>query len=124
MILVDTSVCIDHFRRTDPRLVTALDREDVLVHPFIIGELACGNLSNRREILELFRQLTPAPKATDNEALAFIERRSLFGRGIGLVDVHLLASTVLHGEARLWTHDRQLAEVAGNLRLLYHAPLV
>jgi predicted nucleic acid-binding protein len=118
MILVDTSVWIDHFRRTDPRLVAALDREDVLVHPFVIGELACGNLKNRRVILALLRRLPEAPRATDEEALAFVERRSLSGRGMGLVDVHLLASVVLHGTARLWTGDRQLAEVAADLGLL------
>ena len=118
MILVDTSVWIDHFRRTEPRLVAALDREDVLVHPFVVGELACGNLRNRRGILALLRRLPEAPRATDDEALALIERRSLSGRGIGLVDVHLLASVVLHGTARLWTGDRQLAEVAADVGLL------
>lgn len=120
MILVDTSVWIEHFRHTEPQLVTALDREDVLVHPFVAGELACGNLRNRREILGLLRRLPQAPKATDEEALVFIERRSLSGRGIGLVDVHLLASTVLHGTARLWTRDQQLSAVAADLKLLYH----
>ncbi len=119
MILVDTSVWIGHLRHTDPQLVAALDREDVLVHPFVVGELACGNLRNRREILTFLRRLAQAPKATDDEALAFIERRSLRGRGIGLVDVHLLASTVLHGTARFWTRDHQLADVAADLKLLY-----
>jgi predicted nucleic acid-binding protein len=118
MILVDTSVWIDHFRRTEPRLVAALDREDVLVHPFVVGELACSNLRNRRIILALLRRLPEAPTATDDEVLSFVQRRSLSGRGIGLVDVHLLASLVLHGTARLWTADRQLAEVANDLALL------
>src|ERR1700692_232875 len=97
MILVDTSVWIDHFRRAEPRLVAALDREDVLVHPFVIGEIACGDLRNRRVIVALLRRLPEVPRTTDDEALAFIERRSLSGRGIGFVDVHLLASIVLHG---------------------------
>ncbi len=119
MILIDTSVWIEHFRRTEPQLVAALSREEVLVHPFVIGELACGNLRNRREILALLRRLPQATKATDDEALAFIERRSLSGRGIGFVDVHLLASTALHGTARLWTADHQLADIAANLKLLY-----
>ena len=118
MILVDTSVWIDHFRRTEPRLVAALDREDVLVHPFVVGELACGNLRNRRGILALLRRLPEAPSATDEEALTLIERRSLSGRGIGFVDVHLLASVVLHGTARLWTGDRLLAQVAADLEVL------
>lgn len=118
MILVDTSVWIDHFRRIEPRLVAALEQEDVLVHPFVIGEMACGNLRNRRGILALLRRLPEAPRATDDEALAFIERRSLSGRGIGLVDLHLLASVVLYGTARLWTSDRQLAQVAADLEVL------
>ena len=118
MILVDASVWLAHFRRTDPRLVAALEREDVLVHPFVIGEIACGDLRNRRVIVALLRRLPEVQKATDDEALAFVERRSLSGRGIGFVDVHLLASVVLHGTARLWTGDRQLAEVAADLELL------
>jgi predicted nucleic acid-binding protein len=118
MILVDTSVWMDHFRRAEPRLVAALEREDVLVHPFVVGELACGNLRNRRGILALMRRLPDAPRATDEEALTLIERQSLSGRGIGFVDVHLLASVVLHGTARLWTRDRQLAQVAADLEVL------
>ena len=112
MILVDTSVWIDHFRRANDDLSAALTRERVLAHPFVAGELACGNLKNRREILRHFEHLPSAPKATDEEVLAFIDARSLGGRGIGLIDVHLLAATALHGQARLWTHDRKLAEVA------------
>jgi predicted nucleic acid-binding protein len=118
MILVDTSVWVDHFRRTEAGLVEALGRDEVLVHPFVVGELACGNLHNRREILDLLGRLPAAPKATDSEVLAFIERRSLSGRGIGLIDVHLLASVVLHGTARLWTHDRPLADIAASLDIL------
>ncbi len=119
MIVVDTSVWINHFRHSDDRLVTALDRQEVLVHPFVIGELACGNLNPRSEILELLSRLPPAPKASDQEILSFIESRSLSGRGIGLIDVHLLASTVLHGSARLWTRDTPLAQVAESLQLLH-----
>ena len=121
MIIVDTSVWIDHFRHADAGLVDALESEEVLVHPFVIGELACGNLHPRGSVLELLSRLPAAPRATDEEALAFIEKRSLNGRGIGLVDVHLLASTTLHGSARLWTHDRPLAKVAERMRLLYRS---
>jgi hypothetical protein len=119
MILVDTSVWIDHFRNASPVLVEALNREDVLVHPFIIGELACGNLRNRREILQDLGHLPSAPVATHEEALELIERRSLSGLGIGYVDVHLLASTALHGSARLWTRDRGLSEVVQMLGQLH-----
>lgn len=118
MILVDTSVWIEHFRRTQPGLVSALEREEVLAHPFVRGELACGNLRNRPEILDHLGRLPQAPSATDDEALSFIESRSLSGRGIGYVDVHLLASTSLHATARLWTLDRHLVQVAGELGLL------
>jgi predicted nucleic acid-binding protein len=121
MILVDTSVWIEHFRRAVPRLIVALEQDEVLVHPFVKGELACGNLRNRHEVLHHFGHLPRAPSATDDEALAFIESRSLSGRGIGYVDVHLLASTSLHGTARLWTLDKRLAEVAETLELLHDA---
>ena len=121
MIVVDTSVWINHFRHTDARLVSALEGDDVLMHAFVIGELACGNLHARGEVLELLSRLPQAPKATDEEVLGFIESRSLSGCGIGLLDVHLLASTVLHGSARLWTRDRPLATVAARLQLLYKA---
>jgi hypothetical protein len=87
------------------------------MHPFVIGELACGNLRNRHELLSLWANLPSAPGATDREALAFIERHKLMGAGLGWVDVHLLASAALAGDARLWTKDRQLATVAARLDL-------
>lgn len=88
------------------------------MHPFVVGELACGNLKNRREVLQLLRDLPSAPTITDPEALSFIERRALMGRGLGYIDVHLLASTALDGAARLWTRDRRLAAVAAELELV------
>ena len=117
MILVDTSVWIDHLRHGDPSLVTVLEAGRVLMHPFVVGELACGNLNRRAEVLMLLRELPPAPVSTDQEALEFIERRGLMGRGIGYVDVHLLASVALAGGARLWTRDKRLAAVASELAL-------
>jgi predicted nucleic acid-binding protein len=117
VILVDTSVWVDHLRDADPALAAALDGGEVLMHPFVLGELACGNLRNRQEVLELLGRLPAAPTATDAEALEFIERRALMGRGIGYIDVHLLAAVTLHGTARLWTRDRRLAAVAGELDL-------
>ncbi|MFA6955903.1 MAG: type II toxin-antitoxin system VapC family toxin [Thermoanaerobaculia bacterium] len=112
MILADTSVWIDHFRRGNAALVEALEREDVLVHPFVIGELACGELKKRREILELLASLPSAIVASDEEALQFIEQRRLMGKGIGYIDVHLLASAALTEGARLWTLDKRLAPFA------------
>lgn len=117
MILVDTSVWIDHLRSGEQRLSEALEGERVMMHPFVLGELACGNLKDRHEVLRLLEDLPAAPTATDPEALEFIERRVLMGRGIGYLDVHLLASTALYGAARLWTRDRRLAAAAAELEL-------
>ena len=119
MILVDASVWVEHLRTTDSLLVGALENDAVLVHPFVIGELACGNIHNRREVLDLLSQLPVASSATNEEALTFIEARRIVGSGIGFVDVHLLASTAMHGTARLWTRDRSLAAVAAGLNLAY-----
>lgn len=115
MILVDTSVWIDHLRAGQSPLATALDEGKVLIHPFVLGELACGDLKNRDRVLQLLGALPSAPIATDPEALEFIERRALMGRGIGYIDVHLLASTALAGTAWLWTLDKRLAAIAAEL---------
>ena len=92
MVLVDTSVWIDHFRKKGRRLSDLLEQEEVLLHSFVIGELACGNLQNRKEIISLLHALPLATKADDDEVLIFLERHAIMGRGVGLIDVHLLAS--------------------------------
>lgn len=112
MILVDTSVWIDHLRKGDTKLVKLLQDGSVLMHPFIIGEIACGSLSQRLMILNLLRDLPPALVAQDTEAMSFIDRHALHGRGIGYIDVHLLASTALTLGARLWTRDKRLHAIA------------
>ena len=119
MILVDTSVWVDHLREGAPALAAALEQASVLMHPFVVGELACGNLKNRGEVLRLLGDLPGAPMATDAEVLDFIERRALMGRGMGYIDVHLLASVALAGTAQLWTRDKRLAAVAVDLELAY-----
>lgn len=119
MILVDTSVWIDHLRKSEAALIAALEAGQVLMHPFVVGELACGNLKNRVELLSLLRDLPSAPVATDAEALGFIDRHELMGRGIGYLDVHLLASVMLAGPVRLWTRDKRLAIVADSLKLKF-----
>jgi len=119
VILVDTSVWVDHLRSGNATLAGELDGGRVLVHPFVIGELACGTLRNRREVLDLLGRLPSTPTATQDEALDFLEGRRLMGRGIGFVDVHLLASTALAAPARLWTRDRRLAAVATDLGLAW-----
>jgi predicted nucleic acid-binding protein len=117
VILADTSVWVEHFHRREPRLAAALEWATVLVHPFVIGELACGRLPDRNAVLTLLNELPKAPVATHTEAMAFIDARELMGRGIGYVDVHLLASATLATGTRLWTLDRRLAEIAGELGL-------
>ena len=119
MILVDTSVWVDHLREGAPALAAALEQANALMHPFVLGELACGNLKKRAEVLRLLGKLPAAPIATEREALDYIERRALMGRGLGYVDVHLLASVALAGTARLWTRDKRLAAVATELKLAY-----
>lgn len=119
MILVDTSVWVDHLHGGDARLAAALDGGLVLVHPMVAGELACGTLRNRAQVLRLLDDLPAAPRATDAEALELIERRALMGRGLGCIDVHLLASAALAGTARLWTRDKRLAAAASDLALAY-----
>jgi predicted nucleic acid-binding protein len=117
VILVDTSVWVEHLRSGNAALAGELEAERVLAHPFVIGELACGTLRNRREVLDLLGRLPSAPMATHGEALDFLERRALMGRGVGFVDVHLLASVALAAPARLWTRDRRLAAIAIDLGL-------
>lgn len=115
MILVDTSVWIDHLKAGEPKLAAALEGGLVVMHELVVGELACGNLRNREEVLSLLGRLPAVPVATHAEALTMIERHRLMGRGIGYVDVHLLASVALAGTARLWTRDRRLKAVAASL---------
>jgi predicted nucleic acid-binding protein len=112
VILVDTSVWIDHLRSGDPKLAPLLHDGHVLAHPWVIGELALGHLSRRSEILGLLHNLPQATVATDVEVLTLIDNHRLFGLGIGYVDAHLLAATLLTTGAKLWTRDKRLAAVA------------
>ena len=115
MILVDTAIWVDHLRRGDAQLAGLLDRGAVLMHPFVLGEIACGSLTDRPGLLALLQQLPAAAVAEGSEVLGFIERRKLHGRGIGYVDAHLLASVVLTADARLWTRDKGLRSAADAL---------
>lgn len=123
MILVDTSVWIDHFREGSPQLIAALNRNEVLMHPYVLGELACGNLKSRASTLKLLSNLPPAPKASDGEVMTFIETHRLMGQGIGLIDAHLLASTALGAGTRLWTADKSLRKQAERLDIEFQASL-
>ena len=112
MILVDSSVWIDHLRASNAALVDLIMDEVVLTHPFVIGELAVGSIRNRGEFLARLSELPRSATASDSEVLAFIEQRSLFGLGIGFLDAHLVASTLMTEGTRLWTFDRRLHELA------------
>ena len=114
MILVDTSVWVDHLRRGNSRLADLLERNDVVMHPFIVGEIACGSLTNRKVTLELLQQLPMSVVAENDEVLGYVERHGLHGKGIGYVDVHLLACAVIEN-ARIWTLDKRLGAVAQEL---------
>jgi predicted nucleic acid-binding protein len=118
MVLVDTSLWILHFRSGRPDLAEMLDRGEVVTHPFIIGELACGNLKNRSEILSLFKALPEAMTALPDEVLRFIEDHSLMGLGLGFIDIHLLASAFLT-PVPLWTNDARLKSAAVRLGVGY-----
>jgi predicted nucleic acid-binding protein len=117
MILVDTSVWIDHLNASDPLLVSLLADERVLAHSFVIGEISLGSLRNREAVIGALLDLPRAPIATPEETLYLIERERLFNRGIGYVDVSLLASARLRPGVTLWTRDKRLREVADDLDL-------
>ena len=115
MILVDTSVWIDFLRRGLPALGELLERGEVLMHPFVLGELACGNLKAREQILADLARLPRVKVAQETEVLHFMASHALMGRGVGYLDMHLLASARLSEGVRLWTLDKKLAEVAGDV---------
>lgn len=118
MVLVDTSVWVSHFREGNKQLESLLNEGEVVCHFFVIGELACGNLKNRSEILTLLQVLPPAKEATHDEVMEFIEEAKLQGRGLGYIDIHLLASALL-SNVPLWTLDRKLDKAAADLKTKY-----
>jgi predicted nucleic acid-binding protein len=114
VILVDTSVWVDHLRKAEEELQSLLNEGLVLSHPFVIGELACGNLKNRDEILALLDALPKARLASHEEVLQLVSERKLYGKGLGWVDVHLVAAALL-SQSLLWSRERTLASVAREL---------
>ncbi len=119
MVLVDTSVWVDYLRAGDAALVDLLNRSLVCIHPVIIGELACGNLQNRAELLSLWHNLPQVTEASHNEALLLLDNQQLMGKGIGYIDLHLLASTLLTNNTRLWTRDKRLAGLSEDLGVAF-----
>lgn len=118
MILVDTSVWVDHLRSSHAQLRSLLDRDMVVTHPFVVGELACGSLKNRERIISDVRALPAAAVAAQDEVLRFVEERRLWNKGLGWIDVHLLASALL-SNCRLLTLDRSLLAAATAMGLSY-----
>ena len=118
MVLVDTSVWVSHLRETHAGLVHLLNDGEVACHPFIVGELACGNVKNRATVLSLLEALPMALLVEHQEVLAFIDNHDLMGKGLGYIDVHLLASAVLSG-LPLWTLDKKLEKAAEELHCRY-----
>jgi predicted nucleic acid-binding protein len=114
-LLADSSVWIDHLRKPDQLLAHALRRRQVVVHPFVLGEIALGSIADRAGVLAALTSLRRVRKAEDGEVLALVERHGLHGTGLGWVDAHLLAGTLLTPETRLWTRDRRLHAAAERL---------
>jgi predicted nucleic acid-binding protein len=117
LILADTSIWVDHLRVHDETLAGLLDRGMILSHPMVVGELALGNLRQRKIILDFVSKLPSADVASDAEVLHFVDRHALFGRGIGYIDAHLLASAQLTAEGTIWTRDKRLHVAADQLGL-------
>jgi predicted nucleic acid-binding protein len=120
VILVDTPVWVQHLRYDSGELRRLLETGEVLCHPFIVGELACGSIANRVEVLEFLGTLPAAPIADHNEVFHFLNDKRLYGKGLGWIDVHLLASAALAG-AELWTRDRALKKAAERLGSSKHS---
>ena len=112
MILVDSSVWIDHFNKSDSHLIEILDQSEVSVHPMVIGELALGGIRDRGTVLDLLDDLPLAENASHPEVMALIETRQLYGRGLSFIDAHLLASAAISPETSLWTRDKRLRSAA------------
>jgi hypothetical protein len=117
MVLVDASVWISHFRTENPTLRSLLEQNRVSIHPFVIGELACGTIKNRDSVIKLLSMLPHEGLAQHDEVLYLVDNQRLWGSGIGWIDAHLLTSALLSGST-LWTVDRRLANIAKNLKIL------
>lgn len=123
MILVDTSVWVDHLRSGNPVLSKLLEQNRVVMHPMVLGELACGSLQNRQQLMQLWQGLESLQAVNHDEALYFIEHNGLTGKGIGYVDVHLLASVALVAGTKLWTMDKRLSRIAFELGFAWEEPV-
>lgn len=123
MILVDTCIWIDHLRSSEPVLVGLLETSDVCTHAMVVGELALGSLRNRPDVIELLRALPTPMEATPDEVLLLVEQERLFGRGLSLIDAHLLAAARINPGVAIWSRDKRLHAVAADLGLAASVPL-
>jgi predicted nucleic acid-binding protein len=121
MVLVDTSVWIDHFRNNNKQLVELLNEDKVFCHQLVIGELACGNIKNRFEILTLLKSLPQSVNVAHDDILLFIEENKLMGLGLGYIDIQILRSSVLAG-ITLWTLDKKLTECSNRFNMCFSSP--
>ena len=119
MILVDTSIWVDHLRDPEAELKTLLNANDVLMHPMVIGELACGYMHNRKQALEHWRGLPSINEASHKQVISLIEKKNLMGRGLGFIDMHLLCSVFNHPGSLLWTRDQRLNQVADEFNISF-----
>lgn len=122
MVLADTSVWIDHLRRSDAELISLLQNNLVACHPHIVGELALGSLGDRTRVISLLENLPEAPVATHEEVLEMVDLQRLYGRGVGYTDAHLLASARLQPGLELWTRDKRLHDVAIEIGVAHDRP--
>lgn len=122
MILADTSVWVDHLRTPNDQLQGLLDRQQIIIHPFVVGELALGNMRQRARISFALKRLPQAMVARDSDVLSLIDNHRLHGRGVGYIDVHLLASVLITPEAVIWSRDRRLMAIADDLAVAAKFP--
>jgi predicted nucleic acid-binding protein len=122
-VLIDSSVWVGHFKRRNDHLVELLEEGAVICHPYIVGEVACGTPPSRKDIIGMLAELESAPVATQQELLALMDKRQLYGRGCGFVDMSLLAASLLSETARIWTLDKRLENLAAELNLAYRPRL-
>jgi predicted nucleic acid-binding protein len=122
-VLVDSSVWAGHFKQRNTHLASLLEDGLVVCHPYVVAEIACGTPPKRRAIVDMLTELECTPVATQEEFLAVLDAKKLYGRGCGYVDISLLASTLLSENTRIWTTDKRLALIATELNLAYSRPL-
>lgn len=122
-VVADTSIWIDHFRFADPRIVALIDSDALVMHPFVVGELACGQLPRRSVTIRELQDLEPLAARADEEVLAFLDQHGLYGKGLGWIDVHLLCAAASTPGTALWTRDCRMLDAAESLGIAWAPPV-